>query len=377
MVPTKSAPPQLNPPEVRSYGLILCASDVPAPLVEGALKSRVTGLLQEHFKLLCASRGIRPTAAAPKARLSKRSYVRAAIRGLFSTWSEAQKDDLINFYVKGPPPKPPDPAELGAINCMDESNKANFSDQHQKLVAQIEALDTEKREAFIRNMYRPCAVRRPTPEHLKHLIPGNGEIPGIYLTERTALKNYQGFYPGSLPCGSHSKTWDGVREQLTREQCLREVVNWLRREHAKVFPSPVELLTLEEAAEAIGRAHEPVAGPAGLPEVSAPPAPGPPPDPPAPPVHEGRGRGGRGGGRGGRGGGRGGRGGSRGGRGGSRGGRGGSRGGRGGRGSSARGRGSVSMPLEVISASDVPMLPAASSSSSGALVVTPDGLLLV
>ena len=71
-----------------------------------------------------------------------------------------------------------------------------------------------------------------TPEHFRKIIPFNGEKPGIYLTERTGAKSFQGFHLGiddeipdtpvvrMGPPNSCQVTWGGSKQNLSKAQAL-------------------------------------------------------------------------------------------------------------------------------------------------------------
>ena len=86
------------------------------------------------------------------------------------------------------------------------------------------------------NNVLPRKARGPTvnitPPQYRHLIPGQGLIPGVWLSENNNDNNehryYRGHYPGAQPTEFCNKSWPQKR---TKEEALKCVTEWLNKQH--------------------------------------------------------------------------------------------------------------------------------------------------
>merc|ERR1711924_36283 len=236
MVPVRACPPQLADPRAADMGLSLKRVGITRPLVEGALRQRCEGIKADNFRKLSGLLNLPPKKNRWN-KTGKKAHVTAVIEGMFKDESLAYRNALINYFAKSAAAQEQeeeldgevDVELLSCLQSMDDKNKQPFEKLKENLEDKLASIKATAFEDTMKKLLKP-AVRRPTPPHLRSLIPGAGEYSGIYLVERVARRNYQGFYPGAVPIESHSKTWGG---ELDRVQSLILVVDWMRQEHRK------------------------------------------------------------------------------------------------------------------------------------------------
>ena len=202
---------------------------------------------------MCATLGLQPQ-RGPKGTFIKRSYVTAVCQHYF----QGQEAAALIEHFSSPPRAAAQGAEadedlIAACQHMDQDNLQEFqglqhaAERHLAAAADADAAAAPQRaaEAGIR------AAGNPTPPHLRLLIPGQGRLQGVMLTERWCLQNYQGFYPSpDLGRGSHAATWGG-RLGLTQAQALMQVVNWMRGRHRRLTGENLGDMSLEESSAAV------------------------------------------------------------------------------------------------------------------------------
>ena len=73
--------------------------------------------------------------------------------------------------------------------------------------------------------------RNFTPAGIKRLLPGKGDLPGVYIVWRRTTNTWESRYAGGVPVESCSKTWGGVRHGLTELEALMRCLHWLWTQH--------------------------------------------------------------------------------------------------------------------------------------------------
>lgn len=134
-----------------------------------------------------------------------------------------------------------------ALDALDESTRQDFEDGFDKDEAgddlDLEPTDNIDKQAPLGPpQLSPSGNKKNfTPLELKCLIPGAGELSGVYLVWRRSICQWESRYKDAMPYQSFSLTWGkrtGPNQSLTELECLQRVLNWMWAQHAKAKRCP-------------------------------------------------------------------------------------------------------------------------------------------